>query len=562
MRKSDNAKKGIEKAPHRSLFYAMGYTDEELERPLVGVCSAKNEIIPGHIELDRIADAVKAGVRMAGGTPIEFPSIGVCDGIAMGHEGMKYSLVTRELIADSIECVARAHQFDALVLIPNCDKITPGMLMAAARLDLPTVVVSGGPMMPGRLHGNDKTNPYACKNLSLTDMFEAVGSYAAGKITAAQLKEMEHAACPGCGSCSGMFTANSMNCLSEVLGIALPGNGTIPATEGRRIALAKKAGMQVMELFNRGISARKFMTKDSFANALTADMALGCSSNTILHVPAIAHEAGITLDLHTINEISERTPNLCHLAPAGRSFMCDLDDAGGIQAVLKELSKKKLIKTNLITATGKTIAQNIKAVENRNPEVLRPIEKPYSPNGGIAILFGNLAPDGTVVKRSACAKELMKYTGSAKVFDDEKQAMRAVQKREIKKGDIVVIRYEGPKGGPGMREMLAVTAALAGQGLDKDVALITDGRFSGATRGASLGHCSPEAAVGGPIALVKNGDKISIDMDAYKITLNVSDAELEKRKRAWKEPAPKVSSGYLSRYAKLVSSADKGAVVS
>lgn len=559
--KSDNAKKGNARAPHRSLFYAMGYTDEELERPLIGVCCAKNEIIPGHIELDRISDAVKAGIRMAGGTPIEFPAIGVCDGIAMGHEGMKYSLVTRELIADSIECVAKAHQFDALVLIPNCDKIVPGMLMAAARLNLPTVVVSGGPMMPGHLPYADKTNPYSGKNLSLSDMFEAVGTLAAGKISETQLKELEYAACPGCGSCSGMFTANSMNCLTEVLGLGLPGNGTIPAISGRRIALAKHAGMQVMEMLEKGITARQMMTLDGFKNALAADMALGCSSNTVLHVPAIAHEAGISLDLHVINEISSNTPNLCHLAPAGHTFMNELDDAGGVQAVLAELAKKNLIKTDIMTVTGKTIAENIKYAKNRNPEILRPIENPYSPTGGIAILFGNLAPDGTVVKRSACAKELMKHSGPARVFDDEKDAMEAVQSRKIKAGDVVVIRYEGPKGGPGMREMLAVTAALAGQGLDKDIALITDGRFSGATRGASLGHCSPEAAVGGPIALVKEGDIITLDIDNYKIKLEVSDEELEKRRAEWKAPQPKVSSGYLARYARFVSSADKGAIL-
>lgn len=559
--KSDNAKKGVAHAPHRSLFYAMGYTDEELNRPLVGVCCAKNEIIPGHIELDRIADAVKAGVRMTGGTPIEFPSIGVCDGIAMGHEGMKYSLVTRELIADSIECMAKAHQFDALVLIPNCDKIVPGMLMAAARLDLPTVVVSGGPMMPGHLPGKDEKNPYSNKNLSLTDMFEAVGGLAVGKINECQLKEMEEYACPGCGACSGMFTANSMNCLTEVLGLGLPGNGTIPATTGRRIALAKKAGMQVMMMIEKGITARKMMTKQNFVNALAADMALGCSSNTMLHVPAIAHEAGVKIDLNEVNEISERTPNLCHLAPAGHTFMCELDDAGGVQAVLKELSKKNLIDTSLITVTGKTIAENIKTAVNRNPEILRPIENPFSDNGGIAILFGNLAPDGTVVKRSACAPELMKHTGPARVFNDESEAMDAVQKSKIKAGDVVVIRYEGPKGGPGMREMLAVTAALAGQGLDKEVALITDGRFSGATRGASLGHCSPEAAVGGPIALVEEGDKITLDINAYKITLEVSDEELARRREKWVCPEAKVKTGYLARYAKLVSSADKGAIL-
>ena len=560
-KKSDNACKGVARAPHRSLYYASGYTDEELNQPMVGIICAKNELIPGHIELDRIAEAVKAGVRMAGGTPIEFPAIGVCDGIAMGHEGMKYSLVTRELIADSVECVAKAHQFDALVMIPNCDKIVPGMLMAAARLDLPTVFVSGGPMMPGHLAGNDPTNPYSGKNLSLTDMFEAVGGLAVGKVTEAQLKEMEHRACPGCGACSGMFTANSMNCLTEVLGLGLPGNGTIPAVTGRRIQLAKHAGMAVMDLYKKGITARQMMTAENFRNGLAADMALGCSSNTMLHLPAIAHEAGVTIDLHEVNEISNRTPNLCHLAPAGHTFMCELDDAGGVQAVLAELAKKNLINTDLITATGKTIAENIKGVKNRNPEILRPIENPYSDNGGIAILFGNLAPNGTVVKRSACAKELMLHTGPARVFNDEAEAMEAVQKAQIKAGDVVVIRYEGPKGGPGMREMLAVTAALAGQGLDKEVALITDGRFSGATRGASLGHCSPEAAVGGPIALVEEGDKITLDINNYKIHLDVSDEELAARKAKWVAPEPKVKTGYLARYAKLVSSADKGAIL-
>ena len=559
--KSDNAKKGIERAPHRSLFYAMGYTKEELDRPLVGVCCAKNEIIPGHIELDRIAQAVKDGIRMAGGTPVEFPAIGVCDGIAMGHEGMKYSLVTRELIADSIECMTKAHQFDALVMIPNCDKIVPGMLMAAARLDLPTVFCSGGPMMPGRIPGVDETNPYAGRNLSLSDMFEAVGAVASGRINEAQLEQLEEVACPGCGACSGMFTANSMNCLTEAIGLGLPGNGTIPAVTGRRIALAKKAGMAVMDMFNKGITARRMFTKQNFINALAADMALGCSSNTMLHVPAIAKEAGLEIDLHDVNEISNRTPNLCHLAPAGHTFMCQLDEAGGVQAVLAELAKKNLIDTSLITVTGKTIAENIKGVVNRDPQTIRPIENPFSDNGGLAILFGNLAPNGTVVKRSACAKELMKHTGPARVFNDESEAMAAVQGRKINKGDVVVIRYEGPKGGPGMREMLAVTAALAGQGLDKDVVLITDGRFSGATRGASLGHCSPEAAVGGPIALVNEGDNITIDINAYKITLEVSEEELAKRRAAWVCPEPKVKTGYLARYAKLVSSADKGAVL-
>ena len=454
---------------------------------------------------------------------------------------MKYSLVTRELIADSIECMTKAHQFDALVMIPNCDKIVPGMLMAAARLDLPTVFVSGGPMMPGHLPGKDDSNPYSGRNLSLTDMFEAVGAVASGRINEEQLREMEMVACPGCGACSGMFT--------------------IPAVSGRRIALAKHAGMKVMEMFEKGITARKMLTMKNFENALAADMALGCSSNTMLHLPAIAHEAGLSIDLHMVNEISNRTPNLCHLAPAGHTFMCELDDAGGVQAVLAELAKKNLIDTSLMTVTGHTVAENIAGVRNRNPEVLRPIENPFSDNGGLAILFGNLAPNGTVVKRSACAKELMKHTGPARVFNDESEAMDAVQNRKIKSGDVVVIRYEGPKGGPGMREMLAVTAALAGQGLDKEVALITDGRFSGATRGASLGHCSPEAAVGGPIALVEEGDMITLDINNYKITLEVSDEELERRRAAWKAPEPKVKTGYLARYAKLVSSADKGAIL-
>ncbi|MBR4600244.1 MAG: dihydroxy-acid dehydratase, partial [Treponema sp.] len=484
--------------------------------------------------------------------PVVVPAIAVCDGIAMGHIGMKYSLVTRDLIADSTECLAKAHAFDGMVCIPNCDKNVPGLLMAAARVNIPTVFVSGGPMMAGRVDGH-KT--------SLSSMFEAVGSVSAGKMTEAKLCEYEEKACPTCGSCSGMYTANSMNCLTETIGMGLPGNGTIPAVTGRRIQLAKHAGMQVMEMYKRGITARKMMTKENFENALAADMALGCSSNTMLHVPAIMHEAGLSLDLHEVNEISNRTPNLCHLAPAGHTFMCELDDAGGVQAVLAELAKKNLIHTDLITATGKTIAENIKGVKNRNPEILRPIENPYSDNGGIAVLFGNLAPNGTVVKRSACAKELMLHTGPARVFNDEAEAMEAVQKAQIHPGDVVVIRYEGPKGGPGMREMLAVTAALAGQGLDKQVALITDGRFSGATRGASLGHCSPEAAVGGPIALVQEGDKITLDINNYKIHLDVSDEELAKRKAAWVAPEPKVKTGYLARYAKLVSSADKGAIL-
>ncbi len=551
--RSDKTKLGIERAPHRSLFRAMGYTDEELSRPIIGVVNSKNEIIPGHSHLQTIVDAVKAGIRMAGGTPMEFPAIGVCDGIAMGHEGMKYSLVTRELIADSIECVAMAHAFDGLVMVPNCDKIVPGMLMAAGRLDLPTVFVSGGPMLAGR---------YGEKKISLTNMFEAVGAVSSGKLTEGELDAMEACACPGCGSCSGMFTANSMNCVTEVLGLGLPGNGTIPATYGARVALAKKAGMAVMEMLEKGITARKILNDKAFENALIADMALGCSSNTILHLPAIAHEVGVGIDLKRINEISERTPNLCHLAPAGEHFIEDLYAAGGVQAVLAELDKKKLIDTSLITVTGKTIADNIKFARNSNPEVLRPIDDPYSKTGGIAILFGNLAPNGCVVKRSACAPELMKHSGPARVFDSEEESFAAVQAGKIKPGDFVVIRYEGPKGGPGMREMLAVTAALAGRGLDRQVALITDGRFSGATKGASLGHCSPEAAVGGPIALVREGDTISIDINAYSIKLEVSDEELAKRRSAWKAPEPKVKTGYLSRYAKLVSSADTGAILS
>lgn len=550
--RSEKATNGIERAPHRSLFQAMGYTDEELSRPIVGVVNSQNEIIPGHVHLDSIAEAVKAGIRMAGGTPMEFPAIGVCDGIAMNHEGMKYSLVTRELIADSIECVAMAHAFDALVMIPNCDKIVPGMLMAAARLDLPTVVVSGGPMLAGRYRG---------KRLSLTTMFEAVGAVAAGKMDESELTAMESCACPTCGSCSGMFTANSMNCVTEVLGIGLPGNGTIPAVYGARVALAKKAGMAVMDMLAKGITARKVMTEAAFNNALAADMALGCSSNTVLHLPAIAHELGMKIDLRSINAISERTPNLCRLAPVGTTFIEDLYEAGGVQAVLAELAKKGLIRTDLITVTGKTVAENIAGAVNLNPEILRPIENPYSTTGGIAVLFGNLAPSGCVVKRSAVAPEMMRHSGPARVFDGEEESFKAVMAGAIKAGDVMVIRYEGPRGGPGMREMLSVTAALAGQGLDKKVALITDGRFSGATKGASIGHCSPEAAVGGPLALVREGDVISIDINAYSVTLEVSDAELASRKAAWVAPPPKVTKGYLARYAKMVSSADMGAVL-
>lgn len=551
--KSDSTKKGVERAPHRSLFRAMGYTDEELERPIIGVVNSKNEIIPGHIQLQSIVDAVKAGIRMAGGTPMEFPAIGVCDGIAMGHEGMKYSLITRELIADSVECVAIAHAFDGLVMVPNCDKIVPGMLMAAGRLDLPTVVVSGGPMLAGK---------YGDKRISLTDMFEAVGSVSVGKMGEEELAALEMAACPGCGSCSGMFTANSMNCMTEVLGMGLPGNGTIPAVNGARIALAKHAGMAVMEMVRKGITARQIMSAKAFENALTADMALGCSTNTMLHLPAIAHEAGVKIDLKSINAISERTPNLLRLAPAGNDFIEDLDAASGIQAMLAELAKKNLIHTDLPTVTGKTVGENIAKARNRNPKVLRSSENPFSANGGIAVLFGNLAPNGCVVKRSAVAPEMMKHSGPARVFESEDEAFAAIQKSQIVSGDVVVIRYEGPRGGPGMREMLSVTASLAGQGLGKEVALITDGRFSGATRGASIGHCSPEAAVGGPIALVREGDRITIDINAYSITLEVSEADLAKRRAEWVAPPPKVTKGYLARYAKMVTSADTGAVFS
>jgi len=550
--KSDKTKTGMERSPHRSLFRAMGYTDEELARPIVGVVNSKNEIIPGHIHLDSIVEAVKAGIRMAGGTPMEFPAIGVCDGIAMNHEGMKYSLVTRELIADSTECVATAHEFDALVMVPNCDKVVPGMLMAAARIDVPTVFVSGGPMLAGKYKG---------KRLSLTNMFEAVGAVAAGKMSEKELDEMECSACPTCGSCSGMFTANSMNCVTEVLGMGLPGNGTIPAVYGDRIALAKKAGMAVMDMLNKGITARMIMNKEAFDNALAADMALGCSTNTLLHLPAIAHEAGVDIDLRKINEISEHTPNLCRLAPAGETFIEDLYQAGGIQALLAELAKKNLINTTLMTVTGKTIAENIKYAVNSDPEVLRPIDNPWSKTGGIAVLFGNLAPNGCVVKRSAVAPEMMKHSGPARVFGGEEEAFEAIQKGTIKSGDVLIIRYEGPRGGPGMREMLSVTAALAGRGMDKEVALITDGRFSGATRGASIGHCSPEAAVGGPIALVQEGDTITIDINAYSVRLEITDEEMEKRKNAWKAPEPKVTKGYLARYARMVSSADKGAIL-
>jgi len=551
---SERMKKGIDKAPQRSLLKALGLTDEEMERPLIAVVNAKNEVIPGHMHLNQIAEAVKAGIRAAGGTPIEFPAIGVCDGIAMGHIGMHYSLPTRELIADSVECMLKAHAFDGAVLIPNCDKIVPGMLMAAARVNIPAIVVSGGPMLAGKVNcGKVKT--------SLSTMFEVAGGAAAGKISLEELQDYENNACPTCGSCSGMFTANSMNCLTEVLGIALPGNGTIPAVYSERIRLAKKTGFKIMELVEKDIKPRDIMTEKSFMNALTADMALGCSTNSMLHLPAIAHEAGVNINLDIANEISARTPNLCHLAPAGEHYVEELNEAGGVQAVLKELSKKNLIDTSLMTVTGKTIAQNIENAKNLNPEVIRPIENPYSQTGGIAVLRGNLAPDSCVVKRSAVAKEMLKHEGPARVFNSEEEVTEAIQGLKIKSGDVVVIRYEGPKGGPGMREMLAPTAAIAGIGLDKEVALITDGRFSGATRGASIGHVSPEAMEGGPIALVQDGDIISIDIMAGTINLKISDEEMEARKKAWVKPEPKIKTGYLSRYARLVTSANTGAIL-
>lgn len=550
--KSDNVKTGIQQAPHRSLFYALGFTKEEMQRPLVGIVSAHNEIIPGHMNLDKITEAVKTGVLMAGGTPIVFPSIGVCDGIAMGHEGMKYSLVTRDLIADSTECMALAHQFDALVMIPNCDKIVPGLLMAAARVNVPTIFVSGGPMLSGNLNG---------KRTCLSSMFEAVGSYHAGKMTAEQVEEYELAACPTCGSCSGMYTANSMNCVTEALGMALRGNGTIPAVMSARLRLAKQTGMKIMELLEKNIRPRDIMTEAAFHNAEIVDMALGCSTNTMLHIPAIAHEAGIKISLDMANQYSAKTPNLCHLAPAGSTFMEDLDRAGGVHAVMAELNKKGLLDTSVITATGKTLGENLEGVKNLDPEVIRPIENPYSPSGGIAVLKGNLAPEGCVVKQSAVAPEMMVHQGPARVFDSEDETIAAIIGGKIVSGDVIVIRYEGPKGGPGMREMLNPTSAIAGMGLDTTVALITDGRFSGATRGASIGHVSPEAALGGNIALVREGDTISIDIPACKIELLVSDEELEARRKAWVCPEPRIKTGYLQRYAKLVTSAAQGAIL-
>lgn len=550
--RSDAVKKGSQQAPHRSLFNALGFTKEEMERPMVGIVSSYNEIVPGHMNLDKIVDAVKQGVAMAGGTPVVFPAIAVCDGIAMGHTGMKYSLVTRDLIADSTEAMAMAHQFDALVMVPNCDKNVPGLLMAAARINVPTIFVSGGPMMAGRIHGH-KT--------SLSSMFEAVGAYAAGNITEDELTEYENKTCPTCGSCSGMYTANSMNCLTEVLGMGLRGNGTIPAVYSERIRLAKHAGMQVMELYRRNIRPRDIMTEDAILNALTVDMALGCSTNSMLHLPAIAHEIGMDFDISFANEISEKTPNLCHLAPAGPTYMEDLNEAGGVYAVMNELNKKGLLHTDCMTVTGKTVGENIQNCINLNPEVIRPIDAPYSQTGGLAVLKGNLAPDGGVVKRSAVVEEMMVHEGPARVFDCEEDAIEAIKGGKIVSGDVVVIRYEGPKGGPGMREMLNPTSAIAGMGLGSSVALITDGRFSGASRGASIGHVSPEAAVGGPIALIEEGDIISIDIPGLKLEVKVSDEEMVARKAKWQPREPKVTTGYLARYAAMVTSGNRGAIL-
>lgn len=550
--RSDAVKKGIERAPHRSLFKAMGYTDEELERPLIGVANSKSEIIPGHIHLDKITEAVKAGIRMAGGTPVEFGAIGVCDGIAMGHVGMKYSLATRELIADSCEAMGLAHSFDGMVFIPNCDKIVPGMLMAAARINVPSIVISGGPMLSLQRDG---------KQLDLNSVFEAVGAYKAGKITEEEVGEFENHACPGCGSCSGMFTANSMNCLTEVLGLGLLGNGTIPAVYAERIRLAKKAGMKIMELVEKDIKPSDILTSKTFENALTVDMALGCSTNSVLHLPAIANEAGIAINLDVINEISGKVPNLCKLAPAGHHHIQDLYAAGGVQAVMKELSKKGLLHLDGLTVTGKTVGENIETARVLDYSVIKNIEEPYSTTGGIAVLKGNLAPDGAVVKRSAVAAEMLVHEGPARVFDSEDEAIQAIYKGSIQKGDVIIIRYEGPKGGPGMREMLGPTSAIAGMGLDRHVALLTDGRFSGATRGASIGHVSPEAMEGGPIGLVQEGDRIEIDIPKGKLNVLVSEEELAVRRQAWKAPEPRITKGYLGRYARLVSSASTGAVL-
>ena len=550
--RSDAVKKGIAQAPQRSLMRALGLTEEEMKKPLVGIVSSYNEIVPGHMNLDKITEAVKMGVAMAGGTPIVFPAIAVCDGIAMGHIGMKYSLVTRDLIADSTECMAMAHQFDALVCIPNCDKNVPGLLMAAARVNVPTVFVSGGPMLAGHVKGEKR---------SLSSMFEAVGSYAAGRMTEEDVKEFECKVCPTCGSCSGMYTANSMNCLTEVLGMGLKGNGTIPAVYSERLRLAKRAGMQVMELLKQDIRPRDIMTKEAFLNALTVDMALGCSTNSMLHLPAIAHEAGVELNPEMANAISEKTPNLCHLAPAGYHYIEELNEAGGVYAVMNELNKLGLLHTECMTATGKTVGENIKGCVNKNPEIIRPVENPYSKTGGIAVLKGNLAPDTAVVKRSAVVPEMQVHEGPARVFDCEEDAIEAIRGGKIVAGDVVVIRYEGPKGGPGMREMLNPTSAIAGMGLGSSVALITDGRFSGASRGASIGHVSPEAAEGGPIALVEEGDLIRINIPEHKLEVVVSDEELARRKAAWTPREPKVTTGYLKRYAKMVSSANKGAIL-
>ena len=549
---SDHVIKGMQQAPHRSLFNALGYTKEEMERPLVGIVSSYNEIVPGHMNLDKITQAVKMGVAMAGGTPVVFPAIAVCDGIAMGHTGMKYSLVTRELIADSTECMAKAHQFDALVMIPNCDKNVPGLLMAAARINVPTVFVSGGPMLAGHVDGRKR---------SLSSMFEAVGAYEAGKMTAEKVEEYVNKVCPTCGSCSGMYTANSMNCMTEVLGMGLRGNGTIPAVYSERIRLAKHAGMKVMELLKNNVRPSDIMTKKAFLNCLTVDMALGCSTNTMLHLPAIAHEAGVELNMDIANEISAKTPNLCHLAPAGPTYMEDLNEAGGVYAVMNELSKKGLLYEDQITVTGKTVGENIKDVHNLNPEVIRPIDNPYMAQGGIAVLKGNIAPDTGIVKQSAVVPEMMVHEGPARVFDCEEDAIKAIKGGDIVPGDVVVIRYEGPKGGPGMREMLNPTSAIAGMGLGDSVALITDGRFSGASRGASIGHVSPEAAVGGPIALIEEGDIIKIDIPNNSLNVDVSDEELAKRKEKWQPREPKITDGYLRRYAALVTSGNRGAVL-
>ena len=543
---------GFANAPHRSLYHALGFTREELSRPIIGIVSSHNEIVPGHMNLDKIVEAVKLGVAMAGGTPVMFPAIAVCDGIAMGHTGMKYSLITRDIIADSTEAMVRAHGFDGLVMVPNCDKNVPGLLMAAARLNIPTIFVSGGPMLAGKLNG---------KKTSLSSMFEAVGAYTAGKITEEELAVCEQKTCPTCGSCSGMYTANSMNCLTEVLGMGLAGNGTIPAVYSARIALAKHAGMQVMELVRKNIRPRDIMTEAAFRNALTADMALGCSTNSMLHLPAIANECGIVLNLDMANEISEKTPNLCHLAPAGNTYMEDLDEAGGVYAVISELNRIGLLDRSALTCTGQTIGENIAQAKNKNPEVIRPADNPYSKTGGIAVLRGNLAPDGCVVKRSAVAEEMLVHAGPARVFDSEEEAISAIYAGDIEKGDVVVIRYEGPAGGPGMREMLSPTSAIAGMGLDRDVALITDGRFSGATRGASIGHVSPEAVRGGLIAYVKDGDRISINIPEYAISLDVSDEEIAARKETMEIKKKTGLTGCLARYAEQVSSADRGAVI-